>query len=142
MASETSYNNNGGDEGEEEVPAQIADLANARTPSGMRGIRACKRCGLLKTLDQFLDEGCDNCPFLDMADNPDRANACTSAFYEGQAAVMDPRESWAAKWIRVDAFMPGVYAIAVTGFLDRDIEEDLENRGIRWRCRPVGSTND
>ena len=36
-----------------------------------------------------------------------------------------------------DALLPGVYAISVTGQLDRDIEEDLENRGIRWRCRPA-----
>ena len=74
------------------------------------------------------------------ADNPERANTCTSAFYEGQVAIMDPRESWAAKWIRVDHCLPGVYAIAVTGQLDRDIEEDLENRGLRWRCKPAGST--
>lgn len=89
---------------------------------------------------------CSNEPrvflFSYKADNPERANICTSAFYEGQAAVMDPRESWAAKWIRVDNCLPGVYAIAVTGQLDRDIEEDLENRGIRWRCRPVGHTGD
>lgn len=50
---------------------------------------------------------------------------------------MDPRESWSAKWIRVDNYLPGVYAISVTGQFDRDIEEDLENRGIRWRCRPA-----
>ena len=76
------------------------------------------------------------------ADNPERANSCTSAFYEGQAAIMDPRESWAAKWIRVDNCLPGVYAIAITGQFDRDIEEDLENRGIRWRCKPPGSTTE
>jgi transcription elongation factor SPT4 len=52
---------------------------------------------------------------------------------------MDPRESWAAKWIRVDTYLPGVYAISVTGTFDRDIEEDLESRGIRWRCRPAAS---
>lgn len=50
---------------------------------------------------------------------------------------MDPRESWAAKWIRVDAFAPGVYAIVVTGQFDSEIEGDLEAQGIRWRCRPA-----
>ena len=52
--------------GEEEVPQQVADLANAVTPTSMKGIRACKRCGILKTLDQFINEGCENCPFLEM----------------------------------------------------------------------------
>jgi len=55
-----------GEEGDEEVPQQVADLAQAQTPNALRGIRACKRCGLLKTLDQFINEGCENCPFLDM----------------------------------------------------------------------------
>jgi transcription elongation factor SPT4 len=71
------------------------------------------------------------------ADNPERCSVCTTAFFEGQAAIMDPRESWSAKWIRVDNYLPGVYAISVTGQFDREIEEDLENRGIRWRCRPA-----
>mmetsp|Transcript_95099 Transcript_95099/g.266278 ORF Transcript_95099/g.266278 Transcript_95099/m.266278 type:complete len:141 (+) Transcript_95099:65-487(+) len=127
----------GAEEEEEELPQQVADLAQASVPNAMRGIRACKRCGILKTLDQFVNEGCENCPFLDMADNPERCGACTSAFFEGQAAIMDPRESWAAKWIRADNYLPGVYAIAITGQFDREIEEDLESRGIRWRCRPA-----
>lgn len=51
---------------EEDVAPAIAELAQASAPSSLRGIRACKRCGILKTLDQFLNEGCENCPFLDM----------------------------------------------------------------------------
>jgi transcription elongation factor SPT4 len=54
------------EEEEEGVPQQVADLAQASVPQSMRGIRACKRCGILKTLDQFVNEGCENCPFLDM----------------------------------------------------------------------------
>jgi len=53
---------------------------------------------------------------------------------------MDPRESWAAKWIRADNYLPGVYAIVVTGQFDKEMEEDLESRGIRWRCRPAPSS--
>lgn len=55
-----------GREEEEELPQQVAELAQASVPDSMRGIRACKRCGILKTLDQFVREGCENCPFLDM----------------------------------------------------------------------------
>jgi len=123
---------------DDEVPQQVAELAEAKAtvPDSLRGIRACKRCGLLKTMGQFMDNGCENCPFLNMVDNADRVNMCVTPFFEGQVAVMDPRESWAAKWIRVDSYLPGIYAISVTGQFDREIEEDLENRGLRWRCRP------
>ena len=125
------------EEDDEGVPAQVAELANASVPTNLKTVRACKRCGLLKTQEQFHDEGCENCPFLEMVESIDRVNRCTTPFYEGLTAVMDPRESWAAKWIRVDNYLPGVYAITVTGNFDREIEEDLENQGIRWRCRPV-----
>ena len=62
------------DEGDEEVPQSVAELAQAPVPNALRGIRACKRCGLLKTLDQFLADGCENCPFLDMVRMSERMN--------------------------------------------------------------------
>ena len=129
------------DEEDEGLPSQIDELAKASVPTNLKTVRSCKRCGILKTQEQFYDDGCENCPFLDMVDNMERVNNCTTPFFEGQAAIMDPRESWAAKWIRTDNFLPGVYAITVTGQLDRDIEEDLENQGIRWRCRPANNKN-
>mmetsp|Transcript_26267 Transcript_26267/g.77670 ORF Transcript_26267/g.77670 Transcript_26267/m.77670 type:complete len:145 (-) Transcript_26267:133-567(-) len=123
----------------QELPQTVADLANSSAPSALRGIRACKRCGILKTLEQFVNDGCENCPFLEMVDNPEKCNLCTTAFFEGQSAVMDPRQSWVAKWLRVDNYLPGVYAISVTGQFEKDIEEELESRGCRWRCRPAQS---
>lgn len=74
------------------------------------------------------------------ADDQEKCNLYTTAFFEGVVAVMDPRESWTAKWLRVDNYLPGTYAISVTGQFDKDMEDELENRGCRWRCRPAGST--
>lgn len=126
-------------EEEDELPQRVADLANANTPNNLRTVLACKRCGLLKTYNQFYDNGCDNCPFLTMNDDQEACNRYTTAFYEGQAAVMDPRESWVAKWLRVDNYLPGVYAISVIGTLDLEAKEILENGNYSWRCRPVAS---
>ena len=66
----------------------------------------------------------------------------SSPFFEGQLALMDPKDSWAAKWIRVDGYLPGVYAISVTGSLDKETMEDLEAQGVCWRCRSASNNND
>jgi transcription elongation factor SPT4 len=142
MAYERDDAEDRGDEEEEEddgVAPQVAELANASVPNNVRTIRACKRCGILKSQEQFYEDGCENCPFLDMTDNMERVNSCTTAFYDGHVAVMDPMNSWASRWIRVEGFLPGVYAITIVGQFDRDIEEDMENQGIRWRCRAAAT---
>ena len=50
-----------GGDGGVEVPQQVADLAEASVPNAIRGIRACKRCGILKTLEQFINDGTFTC---------------------------------------------------------------------------------
>jgi len=121
------------------VPQRVADLANASVPNekNLRTIKACKRCGILKTYTQFYDNGCENCPFLSMLEDDDKCRSYTTSFFEGQAAVMDPRESWVAKWLRVDICHPGVYAVSVTGTFDLETKDVLTEGGYNWRCRPA-----
>ena len=41
-------------------------------PKDLRGLRACLSCSLIKTMEQFENDGCDNCDsFLHMRDNKD-----------------------------------------------------------------------
>ena len=98
---------------EEQAAGPIDELAEASPPNDLRNIRACKRCGILKTTEQFYEQGCENCPFLDMPEDMRMVNNFTTAFFEGHVAVMDPRESWAAKWIRVDAYLPGTFTFCL-----------------------------
>lgn len=44
----------------------------ADVPDSMKGIRACLRCTLLKTFEQFTDAGCENCEFLQLEGNSKR----------------------------------------------------------------------
>ena len=46
--------------------SEAAQPMHAQTPDSLQGMRACKRCGLIKTFQQFYDVGCENCPFLEM----------------------------------------------------------------------------
>mmetsp|Transcript_9203 Transcript_9203/g.24840 ORF Transcript_9203/g.24840 Transcript_9203/m.24840 type:complete len:113 (-) Transcript_9203:656-994(-) len=74
-------------EEEEELPQEVAELMQANVPTAMRGIRACKRCGLLKTMDQFMNDGCDNCPFLDMVSRSDSWR-CDAAIFGVLCAML------------------------------------------------------
>ena len=54
------------EEGLDALPRPVAELAQASTPANLKALRACKRCGIIKTVEQFMNDGCENCPMLDM----------------------------------------------------------------------------
>ncbi|XP_050387543.1 transcription elongation factor SPT4 homolog 2-like [Argentina anserina] len=82
-------------------------------------LRACLRCRLVKTYDQFRENGCENCPFFKMEEDSDLVNEGTTPNFSWIISVMDPDGSWAAKWLRISRFVPGCYTLAVS--------EDLHN---------------
>ena len=87
----------------------------------------------------FYENGCDNCPFLNLADSTDLVLRCTTAAYAGTVALIDPSESWMSRYVHVGAgAKPGVYACAITGTFDKEVFDMLVERGVKWRCRPVG----
>eukprot|EP01027_Heterolobosea_sp_BB2_P026216 GEZU01040325.1.p1 GENE.GEZU01040325.1~~GEZU01040325.1.p1 ORF type:complete len:129 (-),score=8.06 GEZU01040325.1:78-410(-) len=84
-------------------------------PSDLRSLRACLSCFLVKTTDQFIKDGCENCTHLDMRNDKARVNECTSTSFEGLIGMMNPDESWVARWQGIKRSKKGVYAIAVYG---------------------------
>ncbi|GAU35166.1 hypothetical protein TSUD_217990 [Trifolium subterraneum] len=46
-------------------------------------LRACLRCRLVKTYDQFRESGCENCPFLQMDEDQERVVECTTPNFNG-----------------------------------------------------------
>ena len=53
-------------------------------PNSMRHLRACLRCGLIKTFDQFKRYGCDNCEdILRFRDKEEMVNSCTTDDFKG-----------------------------------------------------------
>ena len=65
-----------------EEPSYENKAAKATIPDTMRGLRACLKCKLIKSIKQFQDEGCENC-----AGSFDNANAnqFTTPTFHGQA---------------------------------------------------------
>ncbi|ODV92956.1 hypothetical protein CANCADRAFT_49373 [Tortispora caseinolytica NRRL Y-17796] len=104
--------------------------------------RACMVCGVIRSFDEFAKNGCPNCEsVLNYAGSEDIIQDCTSPSFEGIVALGEPGESWVGRWLRIESFQPGLYAVKVNGRLPEDIIEELESKGITYRPRDGSSTD-
>jgi transcription elongation factor SPT4 len=111
-------------------------------PDSIKKLRACLLCSLIKSVDQFRINGCDNCDqVLSLKGDVERIMDCTSPNYEGMISVLNPDRSWVCKWQRIDKFQKGIYAVQVMGNIPMDIQEQLLDKGIKYRPRD-GSVKD
>ncbi|EEB05468.1 transcription elongation factor complex subunit Spt4 [Schizosaccharomyces japonicus yFS275] len=90
--------------------------------------RACLVCGIILPYNTFAAKGCPN-------DGLDDVETYTSPVFEGVMAMVAPTESWVARWQRIDAFTPGMYATRVQGSLSDEMIDSLRQRGIHYRPR-------
>ena len=131
-------------------------------PKDLRQLRACLSCSLVKTFDQWENDGCENCDvFLHMKNNRDNVYDMTSSNFDGMVASMKPDDSWVCKWQRITKFKPGknlfiktifsflklgklsyiflhfsgVYAISVSGRLPHNVVRDMQRSGVAHRSR-------
>ncbi|KAK0419258.1 hypothetical protein QR680_014044 [Steinernema hermaphroditum] len=102
-------------------------------PRDANNLRACLFCSLIKTVDQFELDGCDNCDrFLQMKNDTEKVYECTSANFDGMIAACMPTDSWVCKWQKIGDKAPGVYAVSVSGSLPDQIVHDLKAMRIRY----------
>ncbi|XP_003746760.1 transcription elongation factor SPT4-A [Galendromus occidentalis] len=107
-------------------------------PKDFRNLRACMLCSLVKSVDQFEDMGCENCDkYLQMKGNREQVYHCTSTRFDGIIALMQPEDSWVAKWQRLTHRLPGMYAISVSGRMPNGMIRELKSRGITYRSRDM-----
>ena len=118
------------------------ELNSKIVPRELRNLRACKLCSLVKTIENFMNYGCDNCEhLLKMRNNKALVDDFTSNTYDGIISLMSPKESWVGKWKRIDTFVPGCYAISVTGELPSAKVDELRDAGILYRSRDSSVKN-
>ncbi|KAI0643612.1 transcription initiation protein spt4 [Trametes meyenii] len=110
----------------------------AAIPSQPRAkqLRACLLCSIVQTPADFRKHGCPNCEeLMQMKGYPDRIQACTTTHFEGVISVINPEDSWVARWQRTSKYVRGMYAVRVKGRIPEDVEAELENRNIKYRPR-------
>lgn len=114
------------DRGEASVHAPVPEALN-------RNLRCCIPCRLVKTLEQFYQQGCENCTFLDLEGDRERIEDCTTTEFQGMLGVVDPEGSWATRYTFMQRKrVPGVYALSVDhANLQPHIRELLEDNGVK-----------
>lgn len=109
-------------------------------PKELRNLRACLLCSLIKTIDQFEFDGCENCEeYLHMKNNRDTVYECTSSSFDGIISMMSPDDSWVAKWQRINRYVKGCYAVSVTGRLPQGVVNELRSKGVPYRSRDIST---
>uniref|UniRef100_T1IHW8 Transcription elongation factor SPT4 n=1 Tax=Strigamia maritima TaxID=126957 RepID=T1IHW8_STRMM len=110
-------------------------------PENIGNLRACLICSMIKSFKQFQLDGCDNCErYLRMKGDRDAVYDYTSANYQGFIAMMNPQDSWACKWQRINRNAKGIYAISVSGLLDIKIVRQLKSCGVIYKSRDKSTT--
>jgi transcription elongation factor SPT4 len=56
-------------------------------------------------------------------------------------ALMDPKDSWVAKWQSIQQYKAGLYAISVSGDLPQILIRQLRDKEIEYKNRDVSQKN-
>lgn len=92
-------------------------------PDSYKKLRACVRCLLIKSEQQWHREGCENCEELELKGDLDKVLTYTTPNFEGLLSVINPAVSWTARWNHAARKIPGCYAISVER--NEELEEDI-----------------
>ncbi|CEH14565.1 Transcription elongation factor SPT4 [Ceraceosorus bombacis] len=92
-----------------------------------KALRACKGCLFLQKGSEFMAKGCPNCEdVLQMQQSRDAVEDYTTTQFEGGAAIISPRESWVARFMRLDRKIPGMYAMSCSAKLPAEKQAQLD----------------
>ena len=77
-----------------------------------RNLRCCVTCRLVKTLDQFYEQGCENCPFLEMVENRERIDDATTTEFQvkGITSAASLSRQYSSKQLFSEACSPPLTA--------------------------------
>merc|ERR1712232_72819 len=77
----------------------------------------CLSCKILKNLIQFYEQGCENCTWLHLKGNNHLIGELTTSKFSGVMAVINPLNSWIARWYHISNGVPGLYAMKIPEYI-------------------------
>ncbi|XP_027338689.1 transcription elongation factor SPT4 homolog 1 isoform X2 [Abrus precatorius] len=100
-------------------------------------LRACLRCRLVKTYDQFRESGCENCPFFKMEEDHERVVDCTTPNFNGFVGFYSFISLTFCKILVLldyvaGKFVPGVYTLAVSEALPEEMQNICEDERVQY----------
>jgi len=111
------------------TPEEIQEIRQF-TPSSTKNLRACIRCRIILTKQQFYILGCPTCEeTLRMKESDMRVLACTTANFTGIITLLK-QGTWVSRFNGLQGRRPGVYALTVQAEIpsrilnESDYEED------------------
>ncbi|KAL0212142.1 hypothetical protein RCL1_005768 [Eukaryota sp. TZLM3-RCL] len=104
----------------------IYQRASRVLPNSEKGLRSCLWCGLVKTEEQFVELGCDNCEFLNMEQDADRVAELTTNRFQGMVSTMN-QTTWVSTYLGLDKMKAGVYALQILDDLPLDVYENYRD---------------
>mmetsp|Transcript_26088 Transcript_26088/g.59393 ORF Transcript_26088/g.59393 Transcript_26088/m.59393 type:complete len:249 (-) Transcript_26088:75-821(-) len=108
-----------------EDPDTIAQIRQY-APNGTNRLRACIRCRLIMTKEQFIQYGCPTCrDVLHMQEEEGRVLACTSSNFQGFISSIRPG-AFVSRFNGLDKRLPGCYALTVQGTIPDYILHESE----------------
>jgi transcription elongation factor SPT4 len=88
-------------------------------------------CSIILPQSEFLKDGCPNCEdFVNLRGSTESINECTSSNFNGCIALTDPEKSWVAKWMRLEGYVQGMYAVQVVGQLPEEVIDTVKASGV------------
>ena len=70
--------------------------------------------------------------YIEMQNDREVVHDFTSPNFDGMVAIMEPKNSWVARWQDVQNFVPGCYALRVRGTLPSQWATLLEDEGFKY----------
>jgi len=86
------------DEEEDEMGGREGVMYSVTAPKANKRLRACLNCKMIKTFEQFFEEGCNNCDRLGLQGDKQRVEDNTTANFSGLVSLCDPARSWVARY--------------------------------------------